>query len=204
MVLEKLRSAERVHAWGLGCVVMALLAFLLGPTLFAKSSPKVDFSSQSTARILEISSQSFQTNEMRVAKLFGDGRLEVSDFDLQDLAHAKHQFHWQLTPEVLEAVEEEIATAELHLFSEAAGKAKERATGRAMPSVDDAGPVRFKISWLEVGEGNSKTAKRTEFGLMYGGAESKIYPEIPEYAAAQRLIMRLLLVSDTECRGCQQ
>jgi hypothetical protein len=201
MFLNKMRSVDRVREWGLG---IGVVAFLLGPSLFAESAPSVGFSTEAIARILEISSQSFQTNEMRVAKLFGDGRLEVSDFDLRDLNHAKRQFYWQLDPEALEAVEDEIATAELHLFTEAVGKAKEGATGRPMPSVDDAGPVRFKISWLELGPGNDKTERITNFALSYGGTESKIYPEIKEYAAAQRLIMRLLLVSDTECRGCQQ
>ncbi len=203
MVLIKMRSV--VVARGLRVGLMTFLLFQFGTTLFAESSrADINFSREATTRILEISSQSFQTNEMRVARLFGDGRLEVSDFDVQDLAHAKRQFHWQLDPELLQAVEDEIAIAGLHLFSEAVGKAKERATGRPMPSVDDGGLVRFKISWFDVGAGKGKTERATSFDLAYGGTEARIYPEIPEYAAAQRLILRLLLVSDTECTGCQQ
>jgi hypothetical protein len=143
-------------------------------------------------------------NEWRVARLFGDGRLEIADYNGNDTEHARRRFEWRLSPEVLDTVREDIVGSGLLAFSAEVAKSKEQATGRPAPIVNDAGPTYFKISWTDVAGTGERMDKTTAFALTYGGVEARIYPEVPEYQAAQRLILRLLGVSESECRGCDE
>ncbi|MEO8276383.1 MAG: hypothetical protein ABI639_09190 [Thermoanaerobaculia bacterium] len=139
-----------------------------------------------------------------MASLYGDGRLTVGEYDSRETGIARHSVEWRLSPEALDAVQTEIAGAQLQRFSNEIARSKEAATGRPIPTIQDAGPAYFTISWLDQVAGTEPRERSTTFVLTYGGMESTVYPEIPEYQAAQRIILRLLKANDQECSGCKE
>lgn len=199
MVLDKMRSVVALTG-----LVVGIVSFFLASAVFAESSPRAVFSSDANTCILQISSQSLQMNEWRKARLFGDGRLEIADYDGNDTEHPKLRFEQRLSPDVLDIVTKDIAASGLLDFSEQVAKAKEGATGRPAPVVSEAAPTYFNISWTDVDNAGKKAENTTRFALTYGGFEARIYPEVPEYQAAERLILRLLAVSASQCEGCNR
>lgn len=197
MVLGKMRRVVAVTG-----LLVGVGNSLLASALFAESSARADFSRDANTCILQISSQSLQMNEWRMARLFGDGRLEIADYNGNDTEHPKLRFEQRLSPDALDIVTADITASGLLSFSEQVARAKEQATGRPAPIVSEAAPTYFKISWTDIASAGKKTEKETRFALTYGGVEARIYPEVQEYQAAQRLILRLLAVSESQCEGC--
>jgi hypothetical protein len=139
----------------------------------------------------------------RTARLYGDGRLEVRDSPTKAQDKILREFEGHLTQEELEGVGAEITNSRLYAFTNEIAEAKERATGRGRPFASESTPTDFKISWIDSAT-RDQTEGVTEFHLTYGGAETLMYPEILEYAAAHRLALRLLNVGESTCKGCDQ
>lgn len=197
---ESLKSPNRMK------VASALLlgaSLVCSFSLSGESTQVVAFSRDASVCVLEIASYWPQDQGWRTARLYGDGRLEVRDSTDKGRTKITRAFDWELTEEAFAAVTQEIEDSGLYAFNDQIAAARELATGKGKRFASESAPTHFKISWLD-SSSHDRKEKVTEFLLTYGGAESLLYPEIQEYAAAQRLVIRLLSVNAKECRGCSQ
>ena len=184
-------------------VILGAVAMVSIPPLLAVAAKAVAMSTDSHACVIEIASYWPEEQHWRTARVYGDGRLEVRDTVTKNQADAMKQFSLQLTAEEIAEIWREVVSSGLFEFSNERAASKERATGRARPLFSEPAPTDFTISSID--EASSERAERVaKFHLTYGGAEHLAYPEIAEYAAANRLSIRLLSAKAPACDGCAQ
>lgn len=164
-------------------------------------SVNLEFSRNADVCVLEISSHWASLALWRRARLYGDGRLEIAEFADRDLDHATKTFQWSLSEVAFEEVRMEIEESRLHLFDDEAASTRVKSLDRVPPYVSEVAPTSIRLTWRDA------TSKRdreqiSKLTLTYGGLESRLYPEIAEFEAANKLIIRVLSVTEQECTWC--
>lgn len=167
--------------------VLQLLELAREPA--GESAPVATWNRRADALILEIASYSPNSPNWRIARLYGDGALVVSDSPTRIPSSFTREFGVRFQPPKVEALWQDIQESGVYEFNKPLFDARMRATGKGERSASEAAPTYFKFFWIESA---SHSERVNEFTLTYGGYEHTWYPEVPELAAANRLVQQLL------------
>jgi len=154
-----------------------------------ESAPVATLNRRADALVLEIASYSPDFQNWRIARLHGDGALVVSDSPTRIPSSFTREFGVHFQPPKVEALWKDIQASGVYEFNKPLFDARLQATGKGAMSASEVAPTYFKFFWIESA---SNSERVNEFVLTYGGYEHTWYPEVPELAAANRLVQQLL------------
>lgn len=176
-------------------------ASVFTPPLLAEAGAEVNLIREADICVIEVASYWSNEQFWRTARLYGDGRVELRDSPTRDQSKILREYSGQLSDQEFELLWQDLVESGLYEFDKDSFLEKERATGKGPRGASQSVPTHLKFSWKDP---STKVERTNSLVLTYGASETLVYPEVPEYAAASRIIRRLLDSSDLPCKGCSR